>query len=397
MPNTLITYTHVEDYIELIAGFRDVSGKSRYSIFQLPESPLNLARYDVKVLESFGTQSKDGIAFTDRQAKLATDLVIKYERQLAKLGVSVAPVKENPVFRIPLRQIDRTSRIWADNNNIYIRFPYNMETIDAVRTESKQSLGKIEWNPADKLWRADLTEYNLNWAYAFAQANKFEIDSTVTSLMNQILEVEKQSYAIELKAGAETLSITNAMPSLIEYIDTHLQGFAADNLLKLVDYAPILGYTCDRVIEEVVIEAYGPRFWSLCANKELKVDMTSNYKEQIAELVNYATATQRWPIYVYEPDMSDRLAMLFIRHFKNDEIVDLDKNPDGITANTRLVHTRKIPKTKINSIPLLVSSAGMLFGGDRQVWIQTADKVVYFSKEVYNKTNKKGKDVCLLN
>ena len=43
----------------------------------------------------------------------------------------------------------------------------------------------------------------------------------------------------------------------------------------------------------------------------------------------------------------------------------------------------------------MVSSAGMLFGGDRQVWIQTAEKVVYFTNEVYNK-NTKGPSVCKL-
>ena len=43
----------------------------------------------------------------------------------------------------------------------------------------------------------------------------------------------------------------------------------------------------------------------------------------------------------------------------------------------------------------MVSSAGMLYGGDRQMWIQTAEKVVYFTKDVYNK-NTKGPNVCKL-
>jgi hypothetical protein len=43
----------------------------------------------------------------------------------------------------------------------------------------------------------------------------------------------------------------------------------------------------------------------------------------------------------------------------------------------------------------LVSSAGMLHGGDRQIWIQTAEKIVYFTKDVYTK-NSKGPEVCKL-
>ena len=123
MANTVYTYSHVEDYIELIAGYKDVNGRSKYSIFQLPESPISLARYDVKVLESFGEQCRNGTAFTDRQAKLAVDLVVKYERQLFKLKVDITPVKVQPVFRVPLREIDRTTRVWIEDDQIKMRFP----------------------------------------------------------------------------------------------------------------------------------------------------------------------------------------------------------------------------------------------------------------------------------
>ena len=85
-----------------------------------------------------------------------------------------------------------------------------------------------------------------------------------------------------------------------------------------------------------------------------------------------------------------------MRHFLKDEIVNLDSH-GVINEKTKLVYTRKIPKAQVNTIPLLISSSGMLFGGDRQVWIQTADKVVYFTKDVYNKNVKKGQEVCKLN
>jgi hypothetical protein len=68
----------------------------------------------------------------------------------------------------------------------------------------------------------------------------------------------------------------------------------------------------------------------------------------------------------------------------------------NITEDVKIVYTTKIPRTPLTGrIPLLISSAGMLFGGDRQIWIQGAEKVVYFSKDVYNKTTK-GQDVCKL-
>jgi hypothetical protein len=38
----------------------------------------------------------------------------------------------------------------------------------------------------------------------------------------------------------------------------------------------------------------------------------------------------------------------------------------------------------------------MLFGGDRQLWIQQAEKIVYFTDAVYNKGSDKGKELCKL-
>jgi len=390
------TYSHVEDYIEIIAGHRHPGGKSKHSIFQLPESPINLARYDVKVMESFAEQCHNGVAFTDRQAKLATDLVVKYERQLFKLGVDITPVKTNAEFRIPLREIDRTSRVWVENDSINLKFPYLADIIETVRAESKSSKGKIQWQHEKKYWSADLTEHNVNWVYTFARQHNFDIDSSLTKAMDLLLDAEKEPYAIELRADADVLSITNAHDTLTEYVNEQLGGLSTDNLLTLVDNAPILGYTVDKVIEEVVIDAYGTRFWSLCANRELKVDTTtsSNLVKDIAE---YACATNRFPIYVYEPDLSNRLKTEFNKFFPGAMMTLDNKVMDkGITEDIKVVYTTKIPRAAIARIPLMVSSAGMLFGGDRQMWIQTAEKVVYFTKDVYNK-NSKGPDVCKLN
>jgi hypothetical protein len=45
----------------------------------------------------------------------------------------------------------------------------------------------------------------------------------------------------------------------------------------------------------------------------------------------------------------------------------------------------------MDPIPLLVSSAGMVFGGDKQTMIQHAEKIVYVAAEVYNTTNTRAK------
>ena len=388
------SYPHVEDYIEIIAGFRSPEGKVTYSIFQLPASPLNLARYDVKIVESFAEQSRNNIGFTDKQSTLAIALVLKYERQLSKLQVSIDPVKTNPAFKNPIRNIDRSTRAWIEDNVVKLRFPYKQELIDAIRTQSKESCGHIAFNRTTKLWEADLTEYNVNWSYTFSKNNNFEIDSSLDQLMTLILSAEKISYQIELCAGDDQLYVKNADNTLREYVENTLGGFDNNNLLTLVDHAPLLGYTVQKVIEKTVIDIYGIRFWSLCANRELKVDPGPAAHDQLKQIVDYATATNRFPIYIYEPDQTERLTSQLVNYFDSSQITNLN-NREAITENTRLVYTNKIPKNVVDRIPLLISTAGMLYGGDRQVWIQTAEKVVYFTHDVYNK-NDKGRTICKL-
>lgn len=392
MANTY-SYPTVEDYIEIIAGYRDPAGKSKYSIFQLPETPVSLARYDVKVIESFADQAHNNIAFTDRQAKLATDLVIKYERQLFKLGVDITPVKNEAKFRNPLREIDRTSRVWIEDNTIKLRFPYTATVIENIRDEARSSKGSIKWQHDKKYWAADLTEYNVNWVYTFAKQNNFEIDATLNQAMYLLLTAEKTPYKIELRADGNELTITNAYKTLTEYVNEHLGGLSTSNLLTLVDNAPILGYTVDKIIEEVVIEAYGTRFWSLCTNRELKVESATN-NNLVKSIADYAHATNRFPIFVYEPDLSERLKTEFNKYFPETMII-VTNNLKSIPDDVQVVYTTKIPRTPIGRIPLMVSGAGMMYGGDRQMWIQTAEKIVYFTKDVYNK-HSKGPEVCKL-
>lgn len=394
MANTY-SYPYVEDYIEIIAGSKTPAGKISYSIFQLPESPVSLARYDVKVLESFAEQARNGIGFTDRQAKLATDLVVKYERQLFKLGVDITPVKTTPAFKMPIRVIDRSTRVWVENDVINIRFPFQAELINTIKEEARVSKGAIRWSPDKKIWSADLTEYTVNWVYAFSRTHNFEIDPSLQRLMDQIIAVEQKPIKIELQA-ADTLSIANATDSLVEYVEDHLGGFDLNNLLPLVDSAPLLGYTVEKLIEETVIEAYGTRFWSLCANRELKVDSTTSH-HLVKDIAEYARATNRFPIFVYEPDLSGRLLNEFNKYFPDQVLRVSNQQLADFNFDQKVIYTTKIPRTPVGRIPLLVSSAGMLFGGDRQIWIQTAEKVVYFTNEVYNKNKQKGRDICKLN
>lgn len=387
-------FPHVEDYIEIIAGLREPSGKAT-GLFSSNNPVISLARYDTKIIPSLATQTHyNAIGYTDKQAVLAAQLVLKYERQLAKLGLDVSPVKE-PKYRLNVRIIDRSTRVWIDDDKIYMRFPFNAEYIEAVKKASQNSQGSFMYNRDLRCHQSALTEWNLNWIYAFAKQKNFEIDSSVHSAMDLVLDAEKIPHKIELIYKDDQLKITNAATSLLDYIDEHVGGLAPDNLLKVCDQAPLLGFDIHEDIAHEIIKTFGPRFYSLCANRNLRADSVDDLASKI---VDYARVVERFPIYVYEPDMSQRLFNIFSQLFDSSELLIVPDNAKEITVSKdiKLIYTTKLPKRYFSeTVPLMISSAGMMFGGDRELWLQASQKVVYFSHDVYNKSIQ-GNEICKL-
>lgn len=379
----MITFKTVEDYIEVIAGERDVvSGKL---IGGWANDPIiSLARYDVDVIRKMSEQCMNNIAMTQRQAQLATKIILNYRRQLGNKNIDVSPV-ETPVYRNPLRELDYSCRLYIEDDSMYLKFPYNTKLIEGIRSFSKESQGRGHWVPDAKVWKIALTEYNLNWIATFAEMNNFEIDQEVKDLVAKVAEVEQSGYAIQLTIKDGALELTNAPEALAEYVSTHVGTLTGDNLIRLVDNSAILGYTVDESIEAALAEEYGYRFVHLAVNRELRLDPTSMFSDDnFNSVIDYAIECDRLPVYVYEPDLSNKLLAKIRERFDPEQIVEVKNRKDvEITDQTMVVHT--VTPLKGQRIPLLISSAGMIYGGEKEYMVQAAEKIVYCAAEVYNK------------
>jgi len=367
------TFTYVEDYLEVIAGHRNpVTGQA--GTWYLEFNPIiNLARYDVQVLDSMTNSVTNNQALTERQAQLLCKIILNYTRQLYALGIDVTPVRDAK-WRIPLRKMDYTQSLRIIDDRLIVQFPFNKEMVDAIKTFSRESQGPAQWDRDQKVWAVALTEYNLSWLYAWATVKKFEIDPAVQDLMLKLNQVEQSGYAIELQFANNGLTVANAENSLLEYIQDFLGGFDPDNLLQLMDYSSILGYTINKDLADAVIKEYGPRFYNLLSNREIKINPNTLLLLQgndFDSVLDYADAMQRWPVVVYEPDLSGRM-LANLR----------DRYGDDLAG--KYIHTIK-PVHNLKTIPLLISSAGMVFGGDKQQMLQSAEKIVYCAQDVYNK------------
>jgi hypothetical protein len=107
------------------------------------------------------------------------------------------------------------------------------------------------------------------------------------------------------------------------------------------------------------------------------------------DLVKYAEVTGRYPIYVYEPDLTGRLYKNFVsQYFDPDDIHQVKQlKPEPVTVHKKVIYFHKYMSAWDQPVPLLVSGQGMMHGGEKTLLLQRAKKVVYFATEVYNVRN----------
>jgi hypothetical protein len=382
------TYSTVEEYLEVLGGYRDLStGKVDSSWFYDFKPIISLARYDVSVLSSMLESVVQGNPLTERQGELLCKILLKYQRQFIAKSVDVTPI-EKPTWRTTLRKMDYTKSVTIENTVISVKFPFDTKLIDSIKSFKTTSQGSCLFDRDSKKWKIGLTEYNLVWLHTWASANNFEIDPTVEELNNLILAAEKIAYPIELVHTDDKLDIVNCPPSMREYILNELGGFDHSNLLNLLDYSGILGYTIEPELANVVVEFYGPRTLQLAKNKELIVNPeTKTVDDDFVSVLEYAIKVNRLPVVIYEPDMQNRLLTKLATLYPESDFTTIGNSKKPVIDLTKKFIHCTAPIKNMNRIPMLISSAGMVFGGDKQFMLQSAEKIVYVAAEVYNTNN----------
>jgi hypothetical protein len=381
-------YTYVEEYLEVINGDRDPNTGKIYGLFDNTSPIVSLARYDVQILSSMSAATQSGKALTDRQAELAVKIILKYKKQLEKLQIDVTPV-ENPQFRLGIRTIDRRRLLYINDNKIVAKFPYETKLIDDIRDLAKLSQGAWHFDNSNRAWHLAITETNVIAANGFANNHEFETSNEFQDLVKAVIACEQTPYQIMLVETDQGLIIQNAPASLIQAVNNCCE-LDSSNIDLLVDRSCIYGYSVERSILEHVSNTYSPRICNLMTAQESKFKPDSD-STVYRDLVSYAEITGRFPIYVYEPDMSDRLYKSFVSQCFDPADVHRVQHlkKESVSICKKVIYFNRYSAQWDQPIPLLVSGQGMMHGGEKSLMLQQAEKIVYFATEVYN--NKKFK------
>jgi hypothetical protein len=379
------TFATVEDYLEVMAGKRDITGSAatllQPFLYGYTFAPVvSLARYDTEFLDSVTDATLGKQPLTDRQAELAVKLILKYQRQLAQKGVDVSPMTQ-PRYRLPLRHIDRTRRAGLQDQHIVLRFPYDSTLIQQLRDLLQMRQGSAVFDKQNKEWHIAVSEFNVNFVVTWATANQFIIDPALQDLMQQILDIEQVPYLIQLARNSTgALEITNAEQSLLDFL-AHLNvQLSEQDLFRLVDLAPVLGYTIHDSLLNELENKVGADVMVFALNRTYEL---SGHVEQLRRVMRYAQQVNRLPLIVFDSGAKNNLSV-YTELFGADQVLDLHNHDlhDLTSVTQSVVFCKRVPKG-LNYIPLLVTHNGMLAGAEKQLMVQNSEKIIYFEKKLH--------------
>jgi hypothetical protein len=343
-------WKYAEDIIEFIAGYREISGKLLQPWERIP-SPLSLARYDVQILDSLALQTVDNSrAYTQKQSELALKIIHKYRKQLNKLGLIIDEDVKELKFKFGIRFVDQSKTICLKDGKIQVKFPYNTEWINNIKSIATNGYGKVEFDHENKIWNLGLTEYIVNYIVTFGNLHQFSIDPTLISAAEKIVEMETIPYKIELTQVDGQLIVSNAPESLLHYLKENVGELSINNLYKLVDYSSVLQYTVDQQLINLLAQSVSENELELLTKRKLEAQSS---EQKIENIIKYAEKTDRLPVYVYDTG-----------------------TPKKDTEKIVYLNTKKTSKF-IVKIKLMVSMTNVLVGYKKQDWIRRAEKVIF--------------------
>lgn len=364
----------VEDYIEYIAG-------SQISY----HDTIKLARYDVNIVASMAIQISNGVAFTDRQADLAHKIAVKYKKQLSTHGVTLGNIEQQPVYRMPVRKVNRERNIKIVNNTVQLIFPYHPEIIDHIRSSSAVH-GSLYFDREQRLWKGAVTESRLLWLETLIDKYHFVTDQTFLELLEKVKNCQAKEYQIELIETATGFDIKNAETSLQQYVLDHFGVVDNSNVISLVDHSKILGFSVSNSIKEKYINDLDPKIQKLILEKQLHMPLS---QEGNLELIfDYLALTDRSPLCVYDPIITDTMSSTIHgklkKKFGSALCVLSNKQRKIDVSGAECVYFNNWRPDWQMKIPLLICLTGMMIGPRKQQILQCANKIVYMTESVYN-------------
>lgn len=299
----------VEDTLEILAGI-----VNRQVNIRIDSSDKNL-------IKSFGNQVNKGLALTSRQLDLALKKIDKYRDGLAVNGVNVDSVTSGMPLRFPLREIDRTQKIFfgtdpsTGNWRIHVRFVFSRK-IDEIWESVKNTLtGNVAFEKSARL--VDATEMNLYKIVSVFKPLDFEIDPEVLKIYEKIEEIRenRENYEPYVDLENEQAVVKNLNSHSTELINKEFSSINSSDLLQFLDTAKDYGiFQKTSKISEKIESVTSDELTRLVVNSPDTRFRINPDKRKISEVVNTIKNLNQWPILVILEEQKDVFGQLTELH-----------------------------------------------------------------------------------
>jgi hypothetical protein len=175
---------YVEDIILELSGV-DQNG------LWIGKKPFEVSKFDLKYIDSFAISLIEGKYLTDKQQKLAIKILFRNKFELINAyNLDADSFFSNPPWKNSPRSIDRTKKIYIDNNCICLKSPYDQAVIDKIKLSARNYKNiSFKFDTNTKLYTFPITEPNLK--FLVTNFENFKKDCKILELYEQIKIIEE--------------------------------------------------------------------------------------------------------------------------------------------------------------------------------------------------------------
>lgn len=294
MSNIVIQY--VEDALEILHGTRPRAVNVRIDYT------------DRKIIKSIVQQISNNIGLTDRQLDLVLKKLKKYQQGLEKNNINVEELIVNKHLRLPMRELDRTQRIYFNPEtpkSFFIKFNYSKEfaTIwDSISTQIsniKQTQGTVKQVP--------LTETNVYNVLVTLRHLDFIVDDFLLDIFNKLKEIKKNPFDYIPYADINNglVVIKNVNTRCLTHIEAQKPAKSMYAYLDNLKSYGILAKT-ETVIEEINKSQLTSLTKQVLLESATRIRVLPD-KHTLADIIDVIDLLDQWPLVVLVDEQPDPL------------------------------------------------------------------------------------------
>jgi len=208
-------------------------------------SNFELRAGDAVLLNSIARQVARGVALTDRQYELVKSKLVEYRSQFEKNNMNHLD-QALETLAYPLRSIDRSKRIYVEDNWLVVKFPFNKKAISQLVSVSNSFRQFYTHEKNSNEHKFKLYEPVINEIVELFKDKHFVIDPELIEINDQIESIK--SKKLEFVPYVTDQGLVNVAESASQLANQELGEFNEESAIKYWDRAARYGYRkTDRV------------------------------------------------------------------------------------------------------------------------------------------------------